>query len=91
MYQEALTSQIIGTCDNDELVNHVNQKPLELIEYLIKTYSNENDLILDFTSGSGTTAVASERLNRNWICIEINEVYIKTTIDRLKNNQLKLL
>lgn len=49
---------------------HPTQKPVALFEYLIKTYSNEGDLILDNCAGSFTTAVACENLKRNWICIE---------------------
>ena len=45
---------------------HPTEKSLDLMEYLIKTYSNENDLILDFTCGSGTTLLAAENLNRKW-------------------------
>jgi site-specific DNA-methyltransferase (adenine-specific) len=54
------------------------------LEYLIKTYSNEEDLILDFTCGSGTTLIAAEKLNRRWIGIEINEEYCEMTVKRLK-------
>jgi len=61
------------------------------MEYLIKTYTNENELILDFTSGSGTTAVACENTNRRWICIEKDTDdkgnilgYCDITVDRLK-------
>jgi len=69
---------------------HPNQKPVELIEYLIKTYSNEGDLILDFTSGSGTLAIVAENTNRRWICIEKDEDsegnslgYLDITVERL--------
>jgi len=73
---------------------HPTQKPLALMEYLIKTYSNEGDLVLDFTCGSGTTLVACERLNRKWIGIEINQEYCKISKFRiekeLKNKKNKL-
>ncbi len=62
---------------------HPTQKPLELMEYLVKTYTNENDLVLDFTAGSGTTLLACERLNRRWIGIEIKEKYCEITKKRL--------
>jgi len=62
---------------------HPTQKPLELMEYLIKTYSKENDLILDFTSGSGTTLLACEKLNRRWIGIELDEKYCEITKQRI--------
>jgi site-specific DNA-methyltransferase (adenine-specific) len=62
---------------------HPTQKPLELMEYLIKTYTNENDIILDFTCGSGTTLVASKKLNRKCYGIELEEKYCEITKNRL--------
>ena len=70
---------------------HPTQKPLKLIEYLIKIHSNEFDLVLDPFIGSGTTAVACEKLNRRWIGIEINPKYCEITKERICNTQLKLL
>lgn len=52
---------------------HSTQKPLELIEWIVKYYSKENDVVLDPTMGSGTTAVASKNLKRNFIGIELNK------------------
>lgn len=54
---------------------HPTQKPVILMEYLIKTYTNENETVLDFACGSGTTGVACENLNRKWIMIEKEEKY----------------
>lgn len=62
---------------------HPTQKPLELIEYFIKTYSNENDIILDNVAGSGTTAVACEKLNRQYIVIEKEEKYYNIILKRI--------
>jgi site-specific DNA-methyltransferase (adenine-specific) len=62
---------------------HETQKPVTLFEYLIKTYTNENDLILDNCLGSGTTAVACKRTNRNFIGIEKDEKYFKIAEQRL--------
>lgn len=62
---------------------HSAQKPVELIEYLLKTYSNENDLILDNCAGSGTTGVACINTNRNYILIEKEEKYYKIAKERL--------
>ena len=62
---------------------HPTQKPVALIEYLIKTYTNEGELVLDFTSGSGTLAVACENTNRRWICIEKEEKYYEISKQRL--------
>ena len=63
---------------------HPTQKPVELIEYLIKTYTNENELVLDFTMGSGTTGVACKNLNRNFIGIELNKEYFEIAKKRLE-------
>ena len=62
---------------------HPTQKPLELMEYLVKTYTNEGDTVLDFTMGSGTTGVACKNLNRNFIGIELNETYFNIAEDRI--------
>lgn len=71
---------------------HPTQKPVALIEYLIKTYSLEDDVILDFTSGSWTTAIASINTNRNYIWFELDENYWnianKRIQDRLSDNTL---
>lgn len=64
---------------------HPTQKPVELMEYLINTYTNENDLILDFTCGSGTTLVAAKKLKRKCIGIELEETYCEITKTRLLN------
>lgn len=70
---------------------HPTQKPINLMEYLIKTYTKENELVLDFTSGSGSTLLACEILNRRWIGIEITEKYCEVIKRRLENGlQLKL-
>ena len=62
---------------------HPTQKPVALMEYLIKTYTNENDLVLDFTMGSGTTGVACVSTNRNFIGIELDEKYFKIASERI--------
>jgi site-specific DNA-methyltransferase (adenine-specific) len=63
---------------------HPTEKPLELMEYLVKTYSNERDLVLDFTCGSGTTLLAAEKLNRKWIGIELESKYCELSKQKLK-------
>ena len=68
-----------------EKTEHTTQKPLKLIEHLIKIHSNEENLILDCFAGSGTTLVAAERANRRWIGIELNEKYCKIAKNRLQN------
>ena len=64
---------------------HPTQKPLELCKYLIKTYTNEGDLVLDNCMGSGTTGVACKLLNRNFIGIELDEKYFKVAKERIDN------
>lgn len=64
---------------------HPTQKPLALCEYLIKTYTNEGDLVLDNTAGSGTTGLAAENLNRNYILIEKEEKWCEVIKKRIPN------
>jgi site-specific DNA-methyltransferase (adenine-specific) len=64
---------------------HPTQKPVALLEYLIKTYTNENGLVLDFTMGSGTTGVACVNLNRNFIGIEKDLKYFEIAKKRIQN------
>ena len=66
---------------------HPTQKPVELMEYLIKTYTNENETVLDFTMGSGTTGVACKNLNRNFIGIEMDENYFNIAKNRINLNK----
>jgi len=63
---------------------HPTQKPVALMEYLIKTYTNKCDIVLDFCIGSGTTAIACERLNRQWIGIEKEEEYCEIAAKRIE-------
>ena len=62
---------------------HRTQKPVELLEYLIKTYTKENDLVLDNCMGSGSTGVACKNLNRNFIGIELDENYFNIAKERI--------
>ena len=62
---------------------HPTQKPLELMQYMLKTYTNENEQILDPTMGSGTMGLACKNLNRNFIGIEMDENYFNITKERL--------
>lgn len=64
---------------------HPTQKPVALLEYLIKTYTNENDLVLDNCMGSGSTGVACLNTNRNFIGMELDENYFKIAEERIKN------
>jgi DNA modification methylase len=63
---------------------HPTQKPVALMEYLIKTYTNEGETVLDFTMGSGTTGMASKNLNRNFIGIELDQTYFSIAKDRIE-------
>ena len=67
--------------------HHPTQKPILLLEDLIKTFSNENDLVVDFTMGSGSTGVACENTKRNFIGIEQDENYFKIAEKRIKETK----
>jgi len=73
-----------------EKVKHPTQKPILLMEYLIKTYTNENEIVLDFTMGSGSTGVAAKNLNRNFIGIEQDQKYFNIAEQRIKETEFKL-
>ena len=64
---------------------HPTQKPVALCEYMIKTYTNEKELVLDNCMGSGTTGIACKNLNRDFIGIELDEKYFDIAKDRIKN------
>ncbi len=64
---------------------HPTQKPVALMEYLIKTYTNESEIVLDFTMGSGSTGVACKNLNRKFIGIELDESYFNIAKERINN------
>jgi site-specific DNA-methyltransferase (adenine-specific) len=72
-----------GNSDNRERGLHPTQKPVALLEYLIKTYTNEGETVLDFTMGSGTTGVACVNTNRNFIGIEKDDKYFEIAQDRI--------
>lgn len=72
-----------NTAECEGKIYHPTQKPVALCEYLIKTYSNENDLILDNCMGSGTTAIACLNTNRNYIGFENNKQYYDLTNQRI--------
>lgn len=70
--------------------HHPTQKPVLLLEDLIKTFSNENDLVVDFTMGSGSTMVACQNTNRNGIGIEMDDNYFEIAKKRIEQNKYKL-
>lgn len=73
--------------DHNSVVLHPTQKPVALFEWLIKTYSNEGDIILDNCAGSGTTAIACLNLNRNYILFEKEEKYFNIIQERILSHQ----
>lgn len=72
----------------DERQIHPTQKPVALFEYLIKTYTKEEEIVLDNVAGSCTTAIASKNTNRRWICIEKEQKYCDISIERIKNHKI---
>lgn len=66
---------------------HPTQKPVALFEYLIKTYTNEGDTVLDNAMGSGTTGVACKNLNRSFIGIEMDDKYFEIAKERINNTK----
>ena len=70
--------------NNAQGTKHPTQKPVALMEYMIKTYTNKGETVLDFTMGSGTTGVACVNLGRSFIGIEMDENYFNIASDRIK-------
>ena len=68
---------------------HPTQKPTELFEWLIKTYTNEGETVLDNCMGSGTTAVACINTNRNYIGFELSEEYCKIAEERIRKAEVR--
>lgn len=64
---------------------HPTQKPVDLLKYLIKTYTDEGMLVLDNCMGSGSTGVAAKQLNRNFIGMELNKEYFEIAKQRIEN------
>ena len=78
----------VPNCNGTKL--HPTQKPVALFEYLIRTYTNEGDTVLDNCAGSGTTAIACLNTNRNAILIEKDEDYYKAALDRFNRHKQQL-
>ena len=75
----------IANCANKTERQHPTQKPVQLMEYLIRTYTNEKETVLDFTMGSGTTGVACKNTNRKFIGIEMDDKYFEIASNRINN------
>ena len=74
---------IVGKWMANKGKQHPTQKPVNLMEYLIKTYTNENETVLDFTMGSGSTGVSAKQTNRNFIGIEQDDKYFNIASERI--------
>ena len=72
---------------NTETGLHPTQKPVDLFRYLIRTYTNKEDLVLDNCMGSGTTAIAALREGRHFVGFELNEDYYDIAVKRIKDEQ----
>ena len=81
---ERYPNGLIEFSNADKRVVHPTQKPVALLEYLIKTYTLENETVLDFTMGSGSTGVACKNLNRNFIGIEKDDKYFEIAQKRIE-------
>lgn len=79
-------TNIVFKSDKQKSYLHPTQKPVALMEYLIKTYTNENETILDFTMGSGSTGVAAKNTNRSFIGIELDDKYFEIAENRITND-----
>lgn len=79
-------SMLIYKPNSNSNILHPTQKPVALLEYLIKTYTNENEIVLDNTFGSCSTGIACMNTNRNFIGIELDDKYFELSVDRVKNN-----
>jgi len=88
MYYPTMLLSDFSNAGNRGKTTHPTQKPVALMEYLIKTYTNEGDTVLDFTMGSGTTGVACVNTNRNFIGIELDDKYFEIAEKRIKEAQL---
>ena len=73
--------------DKQKVSLHPTQKPVALLEYLIKTYTNEGDTVLDFTAGSFSTGVASLNTNRKFIGVEMEEKYFNIGVNRMSDTE----
>jgi site-specific DNA-methyltransferase (adenine-specific) len=91
-YPRTILTQIpvINNLSKDKSGLHPTQKPVALMEYLIKTYTNDNEIVLDFTAGSFTTAIACMNTKRNFIGIEKDNGYFNIGVERVAKHKIKL-
>lgn len=76
--------------DNNRNVFHPTQKPINLIQTLIKSYTEEEDIVLDIFSGSGTSAISALNTKRNFICCELEKQYYDKSISRLEEAKIRI-
>ena len=90
--KEETTNLIKYSCRSKECNNtnrlHPTQKPVDLLEYLIKTYTNEGETVLDNCMGSGSTGIACLNINRKFIGIELDEKYFEIAKNRIENHEV---
>ena len=79
------TSILSFSKPHPSITKHRTEKPVALLEYLIKTYTNEGELVLDNCMGSGSTGIACVNTNRNFIGIELDEKYFNIAKERINN------
>ena len=84
------TVQYFKTAESEGKVYHPTQKPVSLFQYLIETYSNEGDVVLDTCLGAGTTALAALKSNRNFVGIELDEEYVSISRQRIEDHRKSL-
>jgi len=84
--QKYPTSILTYQKPHSSIAKHRTEKSISLLENLIKTYTNEGDIVLDFTMGSGTTGIACQNTNRKFIGIELDEHYFKVALDRIRSS-----
>ena len=87
-YEPRLPKSVLefGINNNRAATNHPTEKPIELLKWLIKYYSNEGDVVLDPCMGSGSTGVACKELNRYFIGIELNKDYYDVACKRINEH-----
>lgn len=92
VYTHFYPRSILKFSNADQRKDHPTQKPVSLFQYLILTYTNPWDTVMDNCSGSSTTAIACERTGRKWICIEQEETFCELSAKRIQHEtqQLKL-
>ena len=84
-YKEKYPQSILDFYKRDKVSFHPTQKPIALLEYLIKTYTQEGETVLDFCMGSGSTIVAAKNTNRSAIGIELDEKYFEIAKNRIES------